>query len=252
MNGGKLNYGEILIPAGDFLKGITEDQGEALLAHGAAVLPNMKPQLSIYLDSYYIDRYPVTNEQYLDFTLQTGYQAQGIAKWGAWMDHFPDGGGKLPVVALSWADMSRYAGWAGKRLPTEAEWEKASRGIDGRLWPWGNEFSHERCNARENGIEQRTPVDRYPEGQSPFGCFDMAGNVWEIVADWYDIVLVQDASYPALMTPFNPTGPRGGSSKVMKGGAFSTPLANCCCPFRICHDSSTQWNRVGFRCVRNA
>jgi iron(II)-dependent oxidoreductase len=167
------------------------------------------------------------------------------------MDHFHDGEENLPVVAVSWTDMNRYAAWAGKRLPTEAEWEKAARGTDGRLYPWGDGFAPDRCNMQESGINARTPVDRYDRGKSPFGCFDMTGNAWEIVADWWELGGGETDNYLASGPSRNPNGPRGGLAKVMKGGAYSTIFGNGACAFRIGHDSSTRWDRVGFRCARS-
>ena len=231
----------VLIPAGYFLMGSNEDIDE-LLRYGAALMPIEKPQRKIYLDAYYMDIYPVTNAEFARFINTTGYKAEGT-KYGLWKDYAGAGKERHPVVSVSRNDMLAYCQWVNKRLPTEAEWEKASRGTNGRIWPWGNDFDLLKCNAKESEIGQTTPVDKYPKVKSPYGCYDMVGNVWEIVNDWMDF------DYYKSGPTRNPEGPDFGLAPVMRGGAFSTLLANCRCAFRICPDSSTQFDRVGFRCA---
>jgi formylglycine-generating enzyme required for sulfatase activity len=148
---------------------------------------------------YWIDKYPVTNEKYRAFILADGYGNQAYWseegwKWkteknivvpGYWNDPTWNKA-DYPVVGVSYYEAEAYAKWAGKRLPTEPEWEKAARGADGREYPWGDEFDKGKCNSAEAGFKHTTPVTQYPKGVSPYGCYDMAGNVWEWCADWYD------------------------------------------------------------------
>jgi formylglycine-generating enzyme required for sulfatase activity len=148
---------------------------------------------------YWIDQYPVTNEKYRAFILAGGYEKQQYWsddgwKWktrnnitgpGHWNDkqwNKPD----HPVVGVSYYEAEAYATWAGKRLPTEQEWEKAARGEDGRQYPWGEEFDKKKCNSIESGIDHTTPVSQYTHGISPYGCYDMVGNVWESCSSQYD------------------------------------------------------------------
>jgi hypothetical protein len=148
---------------------------------------------------YWIDKYPVTNEKYRAFVLADGYGNQAYWssdgwKWKTeenisspeyWNDTEWDKADH-PVVGVSYYEAEAYAKWAGKRLPTEREWEKAARGEDGREYLWGDEFDQEKCNSAETHLKHTTPVTQYPNGVSPYGCYDMAGNVWEWCADWYD------------------------------------------------------------------
>jgi formylglycine-generating enzyme required for sulfatase activity len=148
---------------------------------------------------YWIDKFPVTNEKYRAFIQAGGYEKQQYWSSEAWQwkteqkiespkfwkdkrwnkpDH--------PVVGVSYYEVEAYAKWAGKRLPTEQEWEKAARGEDGRQYPWGEDFDKNRCNSRESVIGHTTPVTQYSNGASPYGCYDMAGNAWEWCDDWYD------------------------------------------------------------------
>ena len=119
-----------------------------------------------------------------------------------------------PVVNVNWDQANAYATWAGGRLPTEAEWEKACRGTDGRIYPWGDEPPTAELANFANNVGDTTPVGSYPNGASPYGALDMAGNVWEWTADWYA------ADYYANSPPANPPGPATGDVRVVRGGAF--------------------------------
>jgi formylglycine-generating enzyme required for sulfatase activity len=176
----KAPTGMVLVPKGPFLYG--EDRHRETIDY-----------------DYWIGMYPVTNEEFSAFVSAHGYQNQAYWSQEGWKwrtenniqspedwndakrnksDH--------PVVGVSYYEAEAYATWVGKRLPTEQEWEKAARGTDGRMYPWGNEFDKNKCNSDEAGIGHTMPITQYPDGISPNGCYDMAGNVWEWCASWYD------------------------------------------------------------------
>ncbi len=139
---------------------------------------------SVRIDSFLIDKYPVTNAQYFEFVVSSGYFPRDTTRYlRNWKSGtFPEGQDKYPVVYISWDDMLAYAKWAGKRLPTQAEWQLAAQGTDKRKWPWGNEFHGTYCN---NSFDRPTPVDAFPKGQSPYGAMDMVGNIWQTTNDMY-------------------------------------------------------------------
>jgi len=146
----------VLVPAGEFYFG--------------------PDRVKLSLPDFYIDRFPVTNAEYKKFVEATGAPEPTHWRRGTW----PEGKADHPVVNVTWEQAAAYAEWAGKRLPTEEEWEKAARGTDGREWPWGSTFDPSRCNTNESGIWDTTSVGKYsPAGDSPYGAADMAGNVWE-------------------------------------------------------------------------
>ncbi len=167
----------VLIPAGEFTMGISESELHQVFILGDSQNPVFTaetPARKIMLEDYYIDIHPVTNYQYGKFLEDTDHRAPML--WGkeGWNEPLQ------PVVGLGWDDARAYADWAGKELPTEAQWEKAARGIDGRWWPWGNDFYPGYCNSAELGINRVTDVSRFHLGLSPYGCYDMSGNVWEM------------------------------------------------------------------------
>jgi formylglycine-generating enzyme required for sulfatase activity len=188
----------VLVPAREFRMGSNEGDADE------------KPVHQVYLDAFYIDKYEVTNALYEKFMQATGRQAP--VYWNDKDYNTPN----QPVVGVSWHDAEAYCQWAGKRLPTEAEWEKAARGTDGRIYPWGNQWEERKANSSgtADGYQYTAPVGSFETGKSPYGAYDMAGNVWEWVADWYAEKYYQGS--PAR----NPTGPESGQSRVLRGGAW--------------------------------
>jgi formylglycine-generating enzyme required for sulfatase activity len=210
------------------------------------------PQQRVTLDAYYIDIYPVTNVQYgkfLTWILQSKDHSRCHPSEPRGKDHtarlwyYPGRHGpQQPVVGVDWWDAYAYAAWAGKRLPTEAEWEKAARGTDGRIWPWGNQWDKAKCNTADGGPGVPTPVGRYPQGVSPYGCYDMAGNVWEWCADWF----AEDYYQRGPLR--NPTGPERGTVRVLRGGSWIFEPRFARCTYRVGYDPAWYIYR-GFRCA---
>jgi formylglycine-generating enzyme required for sulfatase activity len=167
----------ILVTEGSFTMGIDREevmQIYALDGKENPVFATEIPARQVQVEAYYIDKYPVTNKQFEQFLVGTSHRKPMLWQRPGWDD--PD----QPVVGLGWNDARAYASWAGKQLPSEPQWEKAARGEDRRWWPWGNDFFPGRCNSAELGISRTTGVTRYPEGASPYGCWEMSGNVWEM------------------------------------------------------------------------
>ena len=221
----------VLIPDGVFLMGDTLNEG---YTHDL-------PVHEVYLDAYYIDAYEVTNAQYKKFIDATGHPAP--AYWDNPIFNAPN----QPVVGVSWYDAVAYAEWSGKRLPTEAEWEKAARGgLEGMRYPWGNTLAHNDANYDgTGGIDIWTysaPVGSFPP--NGYGLYDMAGNVLEWCLDWYD------PDYYSISPRNNPKGPDTGTYRVLRGGSwhsyfeFVLRVTN-----RLNYRPTNTDSAVGFRCA---
>lgn len=252
---------QILIPAGEFQMG--DNNGNQ----------DEQPTHTVYLDAYSLDQTEVTNAQFAQFVAATGHQTtaeQNGYGWiytGNWQEvpdanwRFPQGPNNgqgidnHPVVQISWYDADAYCSWAGHRLPTEAEWEKAARGAEPRAYPWGNSFDGRRlnfCDANcttemsvDDGYAGTAPVGSYPDGASPYGVLDMAGNVFEWVADWYA------PDYYANSPARNPTGPAEGQFKVLRGGAWRFSPANSLTTAREVSNPTGYNDNIGFRCAQD-
>jgi len=221
----------LLVPAGEFLMGNDDVNAE----------PDEKPLRKTFVPAFYIDRFEVTNRRYKEFK----------------SDHrYPPGEDDLPVTFVLKRDAEAFCRWAGRRLPTNAEWEKAARGTDGRVYPWGNEFSVERaninrrtsvtatnapvCNSPLAISKGKLPGGSFPKGASPYGCEDMAGNVWEWVSDvWMD---------PAPIGLKSSDDARG----IIRGGAYSYSPLQARTSYQAFEALDATCHDVGFRCAMNA
>jgi formylglycine-generating enzyme required for sulfatase activity len=242
----------IRIPAGTFLMGTASEQAQRLIRDGANKdwIASEQPQHAVELSQYFISKYPITHLQYRGFVREGGRPPDG---WDG--DQYPEGKDAHPVVNVSWEDAVAYCQWLSEktkkpyRLPTEAEWEKAARGEDGRTWPWGNEFGEKNANTIEAEAGGTTPVGQYsPQGDSPYGCADMAGNVWEWCNDWSG----EENGYESRAGKGvkDPQGAQEGFARVLHGGSFIHNLlyARCACHLRDYPDHFC--DNFGFRvCV---
>jgi serine/threonine-protein kinase len=272
----------VLVPAGEFVMGIAPDEIASLLRRNlkakGALLKDETPSHRVFLDAFYIDTHEVTNARFRQFVQATGYRTQaereggGMIRTGAktwaqvsdanWRSPTGQGSGIAgleahPVVQMSWHDAKAYCSWAGKRLPTEAQWEKAARGTDGRLYPWGNQSDGVRVNfcdrncafewkddSVDDGYGSTAPVGSYEAGKSPYGAYDMAGNVWEWVSDRYNAGYYQ--SSPAR----NPQGPASGAQVGLRGGSWLYGALAFRATVRSGVPPDRRNNNIGLRCVQ--
>ncbi len=252
----RLPFEPELVPvaAGPFLMGTSDEQIEAMLTRydwakefqGKDLFRREQPQHEVTLDAYEIGRYPVTNAEYATFVEAAGYKAPRHWDKGS----VPEGLTDHPVVNVTWNDALAYVEWLAKRtgqpyrLSTEAEWEKAARSEDGRLWPWGNEWDAGRANCQPDGSGSTTPVDQYEDGFSPNGCHDMAGNVWEWCSSAY-------AGYPYQADDgrerLNSNKPR-----ILRGGSFGRNAGSVRCAYRRWNDPDGWFGSSGFRIARGS
>jgi len=219
------------IPAGKFLMGDNGGQ------------PDERPQREVTLNAYLVDLFEVTVGEFRQFVIaknwQTGAEKEGKPREQTWrLDDVPSRY-DYPVRFVSWWDAEAYCTWAGKRLLTEAEWERAARGTDARRYPWGNDFDA----ARVSNNQGPAMSGWFGAGISPAGSYDMAGNVWEWVQDWYD---PQFYGYPNVND--NPRGPERGDQKVLRGGSFTNPPDDLRTTRRIKNDAGSVHLDVGIRC----
>jgi len=217
------------IPAGPFTMGNDAGANDETPAH------------EVDLPAFEIDQFEVTNADFAQFVEATGHQTDaekaGLSR--AWRDA-AEGKDNHPVVYVSWNDAVAYCEWVGKRLPTEAEWEKAARGTDGRIYPWGNDYEASKLNGKDSGLRGTAAVGSFSGGASPYGAEDMAGNVWEWTADWYE-------AYPdsSFQSPYY-----GGKYRVLRGGGWFETAESVRTTTRNATSDTAANDDLGFRCAR--
>ena len=255
----------ILINPGGFMRGIDKSSQEKKKnVHASAAykpFDDEGPASMIYLSAYYMDKYEVSNAQYTEFIKATDHPAP------AYWDHHELNKPNYPVTGVNWYDANAYCHWANKRLPTEAEWEKAARGPAGLIFPWGNKLDYTKGNyakgkSGNSGIT--VPVDAYPKGKSYYGVYNMAGNVFEWVQDWYapDYYKfsqdVRNPQGPQYVISISKGGLKGaakpaGKKKVIRGGSWFAPHQSVTTTHRFWNDpmNNSYGIGLGFRCAMN-
>jgi formylglycine-generating enzyme required for sulfatase activity len=234
-----------LIPAGPFIMG------------SASWNDNERPLHTVYLDAFYIDQFEVSNASFAEFLNANGNQIEGYAPWveesdpdlrihrreGLWT---PDEGyADHPINEATWYAARAYCAWRSARLPSEAEWEKAARGDDGRTFPWGEAEPTCQLANFAGCFYDSVPIDSYPNAVSPYGVYNMAGNVMEWVADWYI------SPYDTRQTD-NPTGPERGDFRIFRGGAWFNAPNQVRTTYRFAKLPVLTYKANGFRCARAA
>ena len=236
----------VLIPAGDFLMGSDRVDTEGKSNEFGFAKPlylDEHPQQPITLPDYWIDRYEVTQAAYAGFVAKTG--APSPKHWAEGRP--PPGTERRPVTGVDWFEAQRYCEWRGKRLPTEGEWEKAARGTDGREFPWGNDYDGRKANTGDAARGGLVDVGSFPQGRSPYGVEDMAGNAWEWTSDWYLPHSGSDYQSEQLGRKF----------KVLKGGGWGG-VGHYALPefyrsaYRFPEPPVAKFADFGFRCARSA
>lgn len=248
----------VFVPAGEFTM-------------GSKLYGDERPAHQVYLDGYWIDRTEVTNKMFVDYlneiASQVSVQDQDdvslndtvifsltCAACRRWKDRITWDGSRFsavagyenhPVLLVSWDGANSYCSWAGRRLPTEAEWEKAARGTDGRTYPWGEGTPNASLLNFNNNVGDTTEVGSYLEGASVFGALDMSGNVWEWVNDWYD------ENYYKTSPSSNPPGPDSGTHKVIRGNGWYDIFSDVRSALRSRFFPKTTFDNLGFRCARS-
>jgi serine/threonine-protein kinase len=244
---GKVGPGMVFIPAGEFIMG--DDEGD----------DDEKPERAVFLDEFCIDKYEVTNAQYKECVDAGDCNPPARTSSPSHLSYYDNPEfDYYPVIWVTWDDAQTYCQWGGKRLPTEAEWEKAARGTDERLWPWGDSEPDASklnlCDVNcayewkeshlDDGYSDTAPVGSFEAGKSPYGVYNMGGNVREWTADWY----VPD--YYVDAPDRNPPGPSSGIGMVLRGGSWRSNIPVARSTYRLWYDAQVKDEYIGFRCVR--
>jgi len=244
--------GMVWIPGGPFLMGSSDEElaavkkicGQSSLRWPCPDFKEEQPQQKVEVGGFWLDQSEVTNRRFAGFVEATGYQTEAEKKGEAhdWRYYFTAGKEDHPVVGVSWHDAVTYCAWLGRRLPTEAEWEKAARGTEARLWPWGDTWDSARLNSIESGINGTDAAGaRCGElGQSPYGLNDMAGNAWEWTADWWNW----------YQKPHRPPEDNQGWGRVIRGGSWRKQGHETRAAFRGRADPGGYSDDIGFRCAK--
>jgi formylglycine-generating enzyme required for sulfatase activity len=237
----------IYVPPGTFLMGenledLLEECKKEYAACETSMFNDEQPIHEVYLDGFWIDRTEVTNDMYA-LCVNSGNCSppKKNSSYSRNSYFLNPTYGDYPVIYVSWFQAKQYCEWAGRQLPTEAQWEKAARGPESYIFPWGNTYPDDNLANYDDNQGDTKKVGSYPDGASPYGVVDMSGNVWEWVSDWY-------GPYTSLAVS-NPTGPDYGETRVVKGGSWYYIGSLIRSSYRESEKPESQFYNFGFRCV---